>query len=72
VLEEESGLGLFFIDPQGTEHLVTYKIMENLPKKLIVRVPTLATGSYTLKIVTCFSGATMLVQDPRAIICPLL
>ncbi|MDR2633958.1 MAG: DUF4469 domain-containing protein, partial [Treponema sp.] len=51
----------------GTEHPLTHKITENLPKKLIFRVPSLAAGSYTLKIVTRFSNAKVLVQEPRAI-----
>ncbi|MDR3114144.1 MAG: DUF4469 domain-containing protein, partial [Treponema sp.] len=37
--EEESGLGVFFVDSQGAEHPLTHKITENLPKKLIFRVP---------------------------------
>ncbi|MDR1324713.1 MAG: DUF4469 domain-containing protein [Treponema sp.] len=65
--EDESGLGIFFVDAQGTEHPVTHKITENLPKKLIVRAPALAAGSYTLKIVTRYSNAKILVQEPRAI-----
>ncbi|MDR1220774.1 MAG: DUF4469 domain-containing protein [Treponema sp.] len=65
--EDESGLGVFFVDESGVEHPVTHKITENLPKKLIVRVPALAAGSYTLKIITRFSSAKTLVQDPRAI-----
>ncbi|MDR2634130.1 MAG: DUF4469 domain-containing protein, partial [Treponema sp.] len=47
--EDESGLGVFFVDEAGTEHPLTHKITENLPKKLIFRVPSLAAGSYTLK-----------------------
>ncbi|MDR1127587.1 MAG: DUF4469 domain-containing protein [Treponema sp.] len=40
---------------------------ENLPKKLIVRVPALAAGSYTLKVITRYSSSKTLVQEPRTI-----
>jgi hypothetical protein len=65
--EDEAGLGVFFVDAQGTEHPVAHKITENLPKKLIIRVPALAAGSYTLKVTTRFSNGSTLVQEPRAI-----
>jgi hypothetical protein len=65
--EGESGLGVFFVDAAGTEHPVAHKITENLPKKLIVRVPALAAGSYTLKVATRYSNGSTLVQEPRAI-----
>jgi hypothetical protein len=65
--DDDDTLGVFFVDVQGTEHPLTHKITENLPKKLIVRVPALAAGSYTLKIVTRFSNSTTLVQEPRAL-----
>ncbi|MDR1220559.1 MAG: DUF4469 domain-containing protein [Treponema sp.] len=66
--EGEGGLGVFFVDAQGAEHPVMHKITENLPKKLIVRVPNLAAGSYTLKVATRFSNSKVLVQEPRTII----
>ncbi|MDR1073379.1 MAG: DUF4469 domain-containing protein, partial [Treponema sp.] len=65
--EGESGLGVFFVDAQGAEHPVAHKITENLPKKLIVRVPALAAGSYTLKVITRYSNSKVLVQEPRTI-----
>ncbi|MDR1073638.1 MAG: DUF4469 domain-containing protein, partial [Treponema sp.] len=65
--EGESGLGVFFVDAAGTEHPVAHKITENLPKKLIVRVPALAAGSYTLKAATRYSNGSTLVQEPRTI-----
>jgi hypothetical protein len=65
--EGEAGLGVCFVDSQGVEHPLTHKITENLPKKLIVRVPALAAGAYTLKVVTRFSNSTTLVQEPRTL-----
>jgi hypothetical protein len=51
----------------GLETCAVSKVTEDLPKKLIVHAPALATGSYTLKIVTRYSNAKVLVQEPRAI-----
>ncbi|MDR0784727.1 MAG: DUF4469 domain-containing protein [Treponema sp.] len=41
--------------------------MENTPKKLIFRVPALADGTYTLKVVTRFSVSQRLLNEPRTI-----
>lgn len=65
--EDEAGLGVFFVDSNGTEHPVTRRLSENQPKKLLFRVPALAAGAYTLKVVTRFSNSTTLVQEPRTI-----
>jgi hypothetical protein len=54
--EDETGLGVFFVDESGAETQVTHKFTENNPKRLIFRVPTLADGVWRLKIVTRFSG----------------
>jgi hypothetical protein len=65
--DDESGLGVFFVDAAGAEFPLTRKLTENLPKKLIFRVPALAAGTYTLKVVTRFSNSKVLIQEPRAI-----
>jgi hypothetical protein len=65
--EDEAGLGVFFTDASGIAHPVTRKLTENLPKKLVLRTPALASGSYTLKIVTRYSHGTQLLKAPRAI-----
>ncbi|MDR2634113.1 MAG: DUF4469 domain-containing protein [Treponema sp.] len=65
--EDEQGLGVFFVDSSGTEHPVSHRLAENQPKKLLFRVPALAAGVYTLKVVTRFSNSTTLVREPRAI-----
>jgi hypothetical protein len=69
--DDEAGLGVFFVDAQGTDHPVTHRLTENLPSKLIVRVPALVPGAYTLKVVTRFSNSTTLLKEPRAISYPL-
>jgi hypothetical protein len=69
--DDEAGLGVFFVDAQGADHPVTHRLTENLPSKLIVRVPALVPGAYTLKVVTRFSNSKVLLQEPRAITYPL-
>ncbi|MDR0411861.1 MAG: DUF4469 domain-containing protein [Treponema sp.] len=65
--EDEKGLGVFFVDADGAEHPLTHKLAENLPKKLIFRVPPLAEGSYTLKVVTRYSNSKTLLQESRIV-----
>ena len=59
--------GVFFIDEDGTEHPVGRAPLENNPKKVIVRVPALPAGEYTLRIVTRFSNNSTLLNEPRSI-----
>jgi hypothetical protein len=66
-LEDEEGLGIFFTGADGAKHPVTHRLAENQLKKLLFRVPALADGAYTLKVVTRFSNSTTLVKEPRAI-----
>ncbi|MDR2798811.1 MAG: DUF4469 domain-containing protein [Treponema sp.] len=68
VPEDEEGLGVFFVGVSGTETRVTRKLTENMPKKLVFRVPSLAPGSYTLKVVTRYSHGAQLLKDPRSIV----
>ena len=65
--EDEADLGVFFVDATGVETRLTRKLTENLPKKLVFRVPPLPAGSYSLKVVTRFSSASHLLNEPRAI-----
>jgi hypothetical protein len=62
------GLGIFFTDAYGTETPVTHPLSQNSPKKIICRTPALASGEYTLKIVTRYSHSGTLLNDPRTII----
>jgi hypothetical protein len=66
--EDGAGMGVFFIGADNVEHPVTHKLSENLPKKLLARVPALADGVYTLKVVTRYSHGTQLLNEPRAIV----
>jgi hypothetical protein len=65
--EDDADMGVFFVDESGDEYPVTHKLSENTRKKLLFRVPTLAAGVYTLKIVTRFSNSGTLLNDPRII-----
>ena len=60
-------LGVFFIGDDGTEYPLGRDPLENNPKKVIVRVPALPAGEYTLRIITRFSTGDKLLNDPRNI-----
>lgn len=63
----EEGLGVFFVNATGTAIPVTRRFTKNKPKTLIVRVPALPAGDYTLQVVTRFTGGSQLLKEPRAI-----
>jgi hypothetical protein len=65
--EGETGLGVFLVDEQGEDHPVTHKLSENMPKKLLFRVPLLDSGTYTLKVVTRYSNSSTFLKEPRVI-----
>jgi hypothetical protein len=67
--EGEAGLGVFFTDESGVDHPVTRKLLENAPKKLIFRVPSLTPGVYTLKVVTRFTKSQYELREPRTVTC---
>jgi len=63
----EAGLGVFFIDAGGTEFAVARRLTQNDPKRLIARVPALAPGQYTLRVVTRFSSGSNMLKEQRVI-----
>ncbi|MDR2680128.1 MAG: DUF4469 domain-containing protein [Tannerella sp.] len=63
----EAGTGIFFVNEQGEEWPVTHRLTQNDPKKIIARVPALASGSYTLVIKTRFSQSTTLLKEIRTL-----
>jgi hypothetical protein len=65
--DDEPGLGVFLVDASGVEHPLGRKLVENLRKKLVFRAPSLAPGSYTLKVVTRFTGSKKFLKEPRVI-----
>jgi hypothetical protein len=50
--------GVYFIDAAGKEYKAT-TLVENKPSRLIVMLPTLPSGSYTLEVRTHFVNSTV-------------
>lgn len=65
--EDEADLGIAFVDASGIETFVTRRLTQNDPKTLIARVPALASGEYTLKVITRFSNSKVLLNEARII-----
>ncbi len=66
--EEDTKLGIFFISKEGKQLRVTRRLIQNDPKKIIVRVPELEKGGvYTLRIITRYASSTVLLKEPRII-----
>ncbi|MDR2148432.1 MAG: DUF4469 domain-containing protein [Tannerella sp.] len=59
--------GVFFVDAAGVSAPVTRRLTENNPKRIIARVPALAAGEYTLRVVTRFSTSAITLKEPRMI-----
>jgi hypothetical protein len=64
----EEGLGISFVDANGTETPVLHPLTQNDPKKVVCRVPVIGPGEYALKIVTRHSNGTTLLKTPRVLI----
>ena len=61
-------VGVYFVPEDGKAPIkVTRKLTQNDPKQLLVRVPALPDGKYTLRIVTQYSNSTQLLKEPRTI-----
>ena len=64
----EEGLGVFFVNVDGEVTPVTRRLTQNEPQKVIARVPAdLPSGQYTLRILTKYTTASILLKDPRVI-----
>lgn len=57
--------GIFFIAGDGTPTPVTRRLTQNDPSRVIARVPALAPGSYTLRIVTKYINKKDLLKNAR-------
>jgi hypothetical protein len=67
--EEDAGLGVFFVNKEGVEFPLGRRLVHNASSKIIIRVPKLAAGEYTLKIVTRFNGSYIhSLKSPRTIV----
>ncbi|WP_304246975.1 DUF4469 domain-containing protein, partial [Parabacteroides gordonii] len=58
----EAVVGIFFVAESGEAVKVTRRLTQNDPGKIIARVPALADGSYTLRIVTQYSTSKQLLK----------
>ena len=68
VAGEAEGVGIFFVPEDGKAPIkVTRKLTKNDPSLLLVRVPDLEDGKYTLRIVTQFSMGQQLLKEPRTL-----
>jgi len=64
----EDGLGVFFVNADGETTPVTRRLTQNDAKRVIARVPAdLPSGQYTLRVLTKYTTASILLKDPRVI-----
>jgi hypothetical protein len=66
--DQEAGLGVFFENDQAELIPVEHRLIQNDPKKIIARVPSLRSGTYKLKIVTRFTSGGKPLNLPRTLI----
>ena len=64
---DDAVVGVFFVAGDGTTTKVTRRLTQNDPSKVIARVPALADGSYTLRIVTQFSQSSTTLKEARTL-----
>ena len=64
----ECSLGVFFVNADGEAIPVTRRYTQNEPQRIIARVPAdLPPGQYTLRILTKYTTASILLMEPRII-----
>jgi hypothetical protein len=63
-----ANVGVFFVADDGGELQVTGRLTQNDPKRIIVRVPELAPGSYRLEVRTRFTTSNTLLKEPRTLV----
>ncbi|UQB70465.1 DNA-binding domain-containing protein [Epilithonimonas zeae] len=66
VVGDDPNNGVFFVNTTTHERVVVESndIVTNNPSELIIVIPDLASGTYTLEVLTQFSGTQML-KEPR-------
>jgi hypothetical protein len=65
--DDDDTMGVFFVSDSGSSMKVTQRMLQNDPKKLIVRTPDLSSGKYTLQVITRFTSGSTLLKEPRTI-----
>ena len=65
---EDKSLGVFFVNVDGEAIPVTRRLTQNDPQRIIARVPSdLPSGQYTLRVLTKYTTASILLMEPRVI-----
>ena len=68
VAGDDPEIGVYFVPEDGKAPIkVTRKLTQNDPSQLLVRVPALEDGKYTLRIVTQFSVSKYLLKETRTL-----
>lgn len=68
ILGDAAEVGVYFVPEDGKDPVkVTRKLTQNDPSQLLVRVPALEDGQYTLRIVTQYSMGQQLIKEPRTL-----
>lgn len=67
IVGDEAVTGVFFVAEDGTETKVSRRLTQNDPSKVLARVPALAAGEYTLRIVTGYNNGGPLLKNLRKI-----
>jgi len=65
--QTDEDTGVFFIASDGTTYPTKQYLMHNYPQKLLLRVPDIPSGVYTIHVVTKYSGGGMGLISPITI-----
>ena len=68
IVGDDIRCGMWFVNDAGVETKVEI-LIENKPSKILAIIPNLAHGDYQLKVVTQYSGGTLL-KNPKTVIYP--
>ena len=60
----DENTGVFFIASNGTIYPAKQYLIYNYPQKLLLQVPDLPLGEYTIRIITRYSGGGSLLVSP--------
>lgn len=67
VAGDDKANGVFFVETTTNTRTAVEPsdIVTNNPSEVIIVIPTLAKGKYTIEIVTQFAGSSILLKEPR-------
>ncbi|MDR1865792.1 MAG: DUF4469 domain-containing protein [Bacteroidales bacterium] len=66
---ENPEVGVYFVNEATGEQtkVAADEVVNNKPSELVIIIPELAPGLYALKVITQFTGNTVLLKEPRTI-----